>query len=128
MSCTPSKEDGTNDTQGSQQGVTDEFEDSGVTSPPPEDATLKINIAIDVGWISASSEEGETQSIGGPYYPDDILYSFVDPGTWWVTAYDADYIYCNVSETQTIGAGETLEWDLMALPGTTTKDGGCIFR
>lgn len=81
---------------------------------------------MDVGGIYANSTEGGAGPISGSHASGGLVLTYVDPGHWWVTAYDAGMTACDMSEVAELAAGGRLDWTASAFPGTLTEDSGCV--
>jgi hypothetical protein len=106
----------------------DDTADSGETgdTEPPTEATLAINLEVDVGGIYANSTEGDARPISGAHSAGDLVLAHVDPGSWRVTAYGPDMVACNISELVELAAGDHLDWTVSELPGTMSEESGCV--
>lgn len=101
--------------------------DSGDTSTAHGDeAALVTTLEIGVEGLYAESLEGGAQPIGGPYDAGGVSITYVEPGSWWVTAYSPDFAACNRSDTVVLAAGDRLAWTVSEMPGTFDADGYCV--
>lgn len=106
----------------------DDTADSGETgdTEPPTEATLAIQLEVDVGGLYANSTDGDARPISGSHSAEDLVLAYVDPGSWWVTAYGPDMVACNISEVVELAAGDRFDWTVTELPGTMTEESGCV--
>lgn len=52
----------------------------------------------------------------------------LEPGTWWVTAFDGVAQDCDISRTEDLGPGDTLYWTVSEFPGTFSEVDGCSLK